>query len=248
MVNNTSSSPFLSILFPAHNEQDRLLDALMAANEYLKKKNFSSEIIIVENASTDDTLAIANTFAASHDHVRVFHQDERGKGRAVRYGMLEAKGKYRFVCDVDLSMPIEEIDHFLPSQQSAYDIAIASREARGAVRYGEPLYRHLVGRVFNNLVRLLTLPDLNDTQCGFKCFTAEAAELLFPKMTITGWTFDVEILAIAKQAGLKVIEIPIQWYYHEHSKIHVLRDSMRMAADLLIIRRNIRRGTYASKN
>lgn len=94
-------------------------------------------------------------------------------------------------------------------------------------------------------MRLLTLPELNDTQCGFKCFTAKAADTLFPKMTIFGWTFDVEILAIARQMNLKVIEVPIHWYYHEHSKVHVLRDSARMALDLLLIRRNIRHGEYA---
>jgi glycosyltransferase involved in cell wall biosynthesis len=239
---------YLTILFPAHNEQDRLLDALISADKFLSGKDYHAEVIVIENASADDTLAIANEFAAKHEYVRVIHEEEAGKGRAVRRGMLEAQGEYRFICDVDLSMPIEEIDHFLPPQQSGYDVAIASREAKGAVRYGEPLYRHLIGRVFNGLVQLLALPDLNDTQCGFKCFTADAADKLFPKMTITGWTFDVEILAIARQLRLKVIEVPIKWYYHEHSKIHVLRDSIHMALDLLIIRRNKRRGIYARQN
>jgi len=145
-------------------------------------------------------------------------------------------------------MPIEEIAHFLPPEQEGYDIAIASREAKGAKRIGEPLYRHLVGRVFNLLVQVLTLPELNDTQCGFKCFTAQAAEDLFPKMTITGWTFDVEILAIARQSGYRIIEVPIPWYYKSHSKIHVMRDSMKMASDLLVIRRNIRQGKYVQPN
>ena len=125
------------------------------------------------------------------------------------------------------------------------DIAIASREAPGAIRYNEPHYRHLVGRVFNNMVRWLVLPRLQDTQCGFKCFTAAAAERLFPLQTIMGWTFDVEILAIAFKIGLRIEEIPIPWYYHGNSKVKVLRDSLRMASDLFTIRRNLRRGTYA---
>ena len=242
---NDSSIPFLSVIFPAHNEETRLPAALQAADSFLKEQSFSSELIIVENGSSDQTRSIAEEFAGKHRYVRVLHNDLPGKGRAVQTGMLNARGQYRFVCDVDLSMPVSEISLFLPPQSSNYDVAIASREAKGAVRIGEPLYRHWIGRIFNGLVRLLTLPKLNDTQCGFKCFTAKAAETLFPKMTITGWTFDVEILAIANQMGFKVIEVPIHWYYHEHSKVHVLRDSMRMAADLLIIRRKIRRGEYA---
>ena len=239
-----NSTPFLSILFPAHNEESRLQDALLQVERFRSQQKFSCELIIIENASQDATLSIARAFAAKHDYVRVVHDDLPGKGRAVQKGMLLAKGAYRFICDVDFSMPIDEIVHFLPPEQEGFDIAIASREAKGAVRYDEPFYRHVVGRVFNSLVRMLTLPELNDTQCGFKCFTAAAAETLFPKMTIYGWTFDVEILAIARKMKLRTIEIPIPWYYRPHSKIHVLRDSVHMALDLFRIRRNLRRGVY----
>ena len=240
-----NSQPFLSILFPAHNEELRLPDSLLKADDFIKKQSYPCELIIIENASVDATLSIAQTFARAHDYVRVIREELPGKGRAVQKGMLQAKGTYRFICDVDLSMPIEEIAHFLPPERGDFDIAIASREARGAVRYDEPFYRHVVGRVFNSLVRILTLPELNDTQCGFKCFTAEAAETLFPKMTIYGWTFDVEILAIARQMKLRTIEVPIPWYYKPHSKIHVMHDSVHMALDLLLIRRNLRRGVYS---
>ncbi|NMC84113.1 MAG: glycosyltransferase family 2 protein [Anaerolineaceae bacterium] len=239
-----SHSPYLSILFPAHNEEARLPETLTQVEAFLQQQDFACEVIIIENASTDATLAIAEEYARQHAYVRVLHDDLPGKGRAVQKGMLAARGDYRFVCDVDLSMPITEIRRFLPPQSIPFDVAIASREAPGAIRYGEPYYRHLVGRVFNSLVRLLTLPELNDTQCGFKCFTAAAAETLFPRMTIFGWTFDVEILAIARQLKYRIIEVPIPWYYHEHSKIHVLRDSMRMALDLFLIRRNVRQGVY----
>lgn len=239
-----NSTPFLSILFPAHNEESRLHDALLQVDRFRSQQSFSCELIVIENASQDATLNIAQAFAAEHDYVTVVHDDLPGKGRAVQKGMLLAKGAYRFICDVDLSMPIDEIVHFLPPEQEGFDIAIASREAKGAVRYDEPFYRHVVGRVFNSLVRILTLPELNDTQCGFKCFTAAAAETLFPKMTIYGWTFDVEILAIARKMKLRTIEIPIPWYYRPHSKIHVLRDSVHMALDLFRIRRNLRRGIY----
>jgi dolichyl-phosphate beta-glucosyltransferase len=245
MTGTQKTIPYLSIIFPAHNEETRLLYALTSVDSFLMKFPHSAEVVVVENASSDRTLEIARQFTETHPYLRVLHSDIPGKGLAVQRGMLEANGEYRFVCDVDLSMPVEEIANFLPPQHSGYDIAIASREAKGAVRYDEPLYRHLIGRVFNGLVQLLVLPDLNDTQCGFKCFTAAAAEALFPKMTIPGWTFDVEVLAIARQKKLKVIEVPIHWYYHEGSKVHVMRDSLHMAMDLLLIRKKLRRGDYA---
>ena len=241
----TSQTPFLSIIFPAHNEEERLPETLAAAMDFVRKQPYPAEVVIVENASTDRTLEIAQAFAAQNEGIIVLHLDLPGKGRAVQTGMLIAKGSYRFICDVDLSMPIGEIPRFLPPQLQDVDIVIASREAPGAVRYDEPQYRHLVGRVFNNMVRWLTLPHLQDTQCGFKCFSAEAAEKLFPLQTITGWTFDVEILAIAYKMGFRIKEIPIPWYFHGHSKVNVLRDSIRMALDLFKIRRNLRRGVYA---
>lgn len=236
--------PYLSILFPAHDEETRLPEALQQADAFIQKQPFDCEMLIIENASSDHTQAIAQEFAASRPFVRVLHTDLPGKGRAVQLGMNEARGSYRFICDVDLSMPIAEISRFLPPAIDNFDIAIASREAPGAVRYGEPYYRHLTGRVFNALVQILALPELNDTQCGFKCFSAEAAAVLFPKMTIPGWTFDVEILAIARRRHMRILEIPIPWYYQAHSKIHVLRDSLHMATDLFTIRRNLRRGFY----
>jgi len=244
MTSAKSATPYLSIIFPAHNEESRLIDALSSVDGFINRHSFAAEVIVVENASTDATLAIANDFAANHPYLNVLHSDVPGKGLAVQKGMLAARGQYRFVCDVDLSMPVEEIEKFLPKAGSTYDIAIASREAKGAVRHDEPLYRHLIGRIFNGLVQMLVLPDLNDTQCGFKCFSTAAAETLFTRMTIPGWTFDVEILAIARLLKMKIVEVPIHWYYHEHSKVHVLRDSLRMAMDLLIIRKKLRRGEY----
>ncbi len=239
-----SSIPFLSIIFPAHNEEERLPETLRQVDNFITSQSFLTEVIIVENASTDRTLEIAREFAVDHPYIQVIHLDLSGKGRAVQTGMLAAKGAYRFICDVDLSMPITEITRFLPPHNKDVDIVIASREAPGAVRYHEPQYRHLVGRVFNNLVRWIILPHLQDTQCGFKCFTAEAAESLFPLQTITGWTFDVEILAVAYHRRYRIEEIPIQWYYQPRSKVNVWKDSLKMARDLLLIRRKLSRGDY----
>lgn len=242
----SSLTPTLSIIFPAHNEEQRLPDTLEKTKAFISQQPYAVEVVIVENASTDRTLEIATGFANSFPNVTVIHEDRPGKGLAVQRGMLESKGLYRFICDVDLSMPIDEIPRFFPPALKDVDIAIGSREAKGSVRYNEPEFRHFVGRIFNNLVRWFALPHLQDTQCGFKCFSAKAAETLFPLQTIQGWTFDVEILAVARQFGYRIAEVPIPWYYQPNSKIHVFRDSLHMALDLLKIRKNIRQKRYAS--
>lgn len=140
-------------------------------------------------------------------------------------------------------MPIEEIYRFLPPS-CEYEVAIASREAPGAVRYNEPYYRHLSGRVFNLLIRRLVLPGLQDTQCGFKCFRDRVVEDIFQYQTMNGWSFDVELLVIARRHGYPIQEIGIPWTYSRGSRVNVLRDSWRMALDLLTIRRNARQGIY----
>jgi len=239
--------PFLSIIIPAYNEQSRLPNTLGQVFHFLAKQSFKSEVIVVENGSTDKTFEVVQKFAEQHKNLRVIHNEERGKGGAVQRGVREAHGEYVFICDADLSMPVEEISKFLPRALKDFDIAIGSREAPGAVRYNEPYYRHLTGRVFNMLIRLMVLPNLQDTQCGFKCLRAEVARDIFPFQTLTGWAFDVELLYIAHHHGYGILEIPIDWYFNADSKVRVLRDSWRMFIDLLVIRRNARRGRYDRK-
>lgn len=206
------------------------------------------EVLVVENGSQDNTFRIAQEFATNYPLLKVLQNGQSGKGRAIRQGMLAATGEYRFMCDVDLSMPVEEIKHFLPPALSGFDVAIASREAPGAIRYGEPYYRHLVGRIYNGMIRTLALPGLDDTQCGFKCFKGSVVQDLFGQQTMTGWSFDVEILFIARLMGYRVVEVPIHWYYNPHSKISVARDSLKMGLDLLTIRYNALRGVYSRSN
>lgn len=237
-------NPYLSVIIPAHNEEHRLPKAIAALFDFLAQQTYSSEVILVENGSQDRTLELAQALAKQHAGLFVLHEDQPGKGLAVRRGMLTARGEYRFMCDVDFSMPVSEINRFFPPLLEGADIAIASREAKGAQRFHEPPFRHVIGRVFNLMIRTITLPEYHDTQCGFKCFTAQAAELLFPRQTIQGWTFDVEILFMARKLGLRVIEVPIPWYYNPESKVHVLRDSIQMGIDLLRIRWQAWRGFY----
>lgn len=238
------TTPFLSIIIPAYNEEHRLPRTLEQIFTFLGEQSYTAEVLVVENGSNDKTFEIASEFAKHNPNLHVSREKMRGKGNAVRRGMLEAKGEYRFLCDADLSMPIAEVNKFLPPVLNDVDIAIASREVAGAVRYNEPHYRHLTGRVFNNLIRLLVLPDLQDTQCGFKCFRAAVAEDVFHYQTLTGWSFDVEILYIAQRKGYQIREIPINWYFKADTKISVLQDSWQMFLDLLTIRRNARRGLY----
>ena len=241
-------NPFLSIIIPAYNEENRLPNTLEQVFHFLEKQSYASEVIVVENGSTDKTFEFAQKLAHQYKNLRVIHNEERGKGGAVLRGVREALGEYVFICDADLSMPVAEISKFLPPTLNDFDIAIGSREAPGAVRYNEPYYRHLTGRVFNMLIRLMVLPDLQDTQCGFKCLRAGVARDIFPFQTLTGWAFDVELLYIAYLHGYRILEIPIDWYFNADSKVRVLRDSWRMFIDLLVIRRNARRGYYDRKS
>lgn len=216
----------------------------MQVLSFLSQQSYQAEVLIVENGSHDRTAEIAQEFSQRHQNVRLFREPHPGKGLAVRRGMLEAIGEYRFICDADLSMPIQEVNRFIPPQLSDFDIAIGSREVPGAVRYNEPRYRHLIGRVFNMLVRLLTIPGIHDTQCGFKCFHAQTAQDLFRIQVLDGWTFDVEVLYIALRRGYSIVEVPIPWYYSPGSRIHLLRDTVTMFSDLFRIRRNWRQGLY----
>ena len=145
-------------------------------------------------------------------------------------------------------MPIEEVNKFLPPQLEGVEIAIASREAAGAVRYDEPQFRHLGGRLINAFIQLFALPGLNDTQCGFKCFTAPAASDLFNHQTMPGWSFDIELLYIARSRGYIIAEIPIPWTYHQESKVNAFQDAIKILLDIRTIRKNAEQGLYDPEN
>jgi len=238
------SLPLLSIIIPAHNEENRLPRSLEQVFAFLARQSYEAEVLVVENGSSDRTLEIAQGYAEKHKNLRVLREAGTGKGLAVRRGMLEARGEYRFMCDADLSMPIEEVNKFLPPARSDFDVAIGSREVPGAVRYDEPFYRHTGGRLINLIIRVLMLPGLQDTQCGFKCFRAAAAERLFQCQTLDGWSFDIEILFVAYRLGYRIVEIPVDWYYRPESKVSAIRDALRMIGDIFLIRANARRGRY----
>ncbi|MBN2677413.1 MAG: glycosyltransferase [Anaerolineaceae bacterium] len=222
----------------------RLPTTVACVDAFIKSQTYLSEIIIVENASTDTTYELAMEMRKTIRNLQVLREPVKGKGQAVKRGMLAARGEYRLICDADLAMPVTQIHKFIPPALTDFDVAIASREAKGAQRYNEPLYRHLIGRVFNYLVRILVLPGLQDTQCGFKCFRAGVVEQIFKRQSMSGWAFDVELLAIAQELGYSIREIPIEWYYGPHSRVRLIVDAPKMFNDLIKIRVNLRRGVY----
>lgn len=236
--------PLLSLIIPAYNEGERLPQTLPPVFAFLEAQPYPFEIILVNNNSRDNTRAIALEFAASHPYLRVLDEPRQGKGAAVRSGMLAAAGEYLFMADADFSMPVEEIAKFLPPKLEGYDVAIGNREGPGAVRYNEPQYRHLMGRVFNFYVKVLAIPGHEDTQCGFKCFRRDVALDILPYQTIDGWAFDVELLFIALRRGYTIVEVPIHWYYGENSRVSPVRDTVNMIREVLKIRYNGFMGRY----
>ncbi len=176
---------------------------------------------MVNDGSSDSTVSIVVKLSESDGRIKLIDLPHGGKGAAVRRGMDEARGEWRFLCDADLSMPIDNLVRFFAGVDGhpEYDVAIASREAPGARRFNEPKSRHVKGRLFNYAVKILALRGIEDTQCGFKLFSAESATRLFPHQSLDGWAFDVELLVMAKKAGFGVGEVPIDWYYGEGSKM-----------------------------
>jgi dolichyl-phosphate beta-glucosyltransferase len=158
--------------------------------------------------------------------------------------MLAARGEYRFICDADLSMPIEEILNFLPPQVNDYEVIIASREGEGARRVDEPEYRHVMGRVLNFIIKVAAVRGINDTQCGFKMFNRQAAEDLFSVQQMVGIGFDIELLFIAKKRGYKIKQVPITWYFNADSRMRLIHDSLHVLLEIFEIRRNWSRGVY----
>ena len=239
-----TARPFVSIIIPALNEERRLSSSLVVIDDFLSKQSYTAEVIVVENGSTDDTVGVVQRFATEHPYVKLYAGEPRGKGRAVRRGMLAANGEYRFICDADLSMPIEELAKFLPPGLEHYDVAIGSREGPGAHRYGEPFRRHFIGRVANFLIKLLAVKGFEDTQCGFKSFSRLAAEDLFSVQRTNGVGFDVELLYVAQKRGYHIVEVPIDWYYNAESKMRLFQDSIGVIGEILEVRRNWRAGLY----
>ncbi len=241
-------APFLSVIIPAYNEAARIIATLETLAQYLHGQAYGWEVIIVDDGSDDATASLAERWSSERDGFRLESIRHGGKGAAVRHGMLAATGKYRFMCDADLAMPIAHLSDFLACMSKGYDIVIGSRQIAGANRYGESSSRHLMGRAFNKTVQLLAVRGLQDTQCGFKCFSAAAANELFPLQRTTGWGFDVELLYLARKRKMRILEIPIEWHHDADSRLSPASAGLSMLRDVLALRWRGLSGGYSSSN
>jgi glycosyltransferase involved in cell wall biosynthesis len=236
----------LSVVIPMLNEEAGIGECLLRVSAFLDARAAGWEIVVVDDGSTDTTVAIVEAFARQEPRVKLLKQQHQGKGAAIQRGMAAAQGEWRLMTDADLSVPPEHWDAFLDAaERAAADIVIGSREATGAQRIGEPAWRHVIGRAFNMVVQLVAVPGINDTQCGFKLIRAEAARALFPLITIDGFAFDVELLFLARRAGFVIREVGVIWICRRDSRVRMSRGAAAFLDVLRIRLRHRARGQHA---
>ena len=237
----------VSIIVPAYNEEHRLAPTLARLSSYLATQPLRWEIVVVDDGSRDATCAVVLAAMRDIPQLRLVRQTpNRGKGAAVRLGMREARGQIRVMSDADGSMPPEQLPRLLaPILARRADIAIGSRYADGArVSAPQPLYRRLWSRLCNQIIQRSLVPGIRDTQCGFKAFTARAAQDLFARGRIDGWAFDLEILALARRRGYPIAEVAVTWIDDQRSRVNPWKDMLKVVREALAIRRNLRSGVY----
>jgi dolichyl-phosphate beta-glucosyltransferase len=234
----------LSVVIPAFNEARRLPRTLAATRAYLKERGISYEILVVDDGSTDDTAHVASAFPGVH---LLSYGKNLGKGAAVRYGVLRAQGERVLFMDADLATPMEELEKLEGAlTQVGVGFAIGSRPLRESqLLVRQPWWRELCGRGFNKVVQLLATPGIQDTQCGFKLLTRDAAQAIFSRTTLNGFSFDVEALYVARRLGMGIAEVPVQWAHQEGAaafsgRMQYLKQGVRMLTDLWQIRRQHR--------
>jgi glycosyltransferase involved in cell wall biosynthesis len=239
-------NPKYSIIIPAYNERRRIGATLDKVVDYVREQGWSVEILVVNDGSKDDTVQIINSYAARYPEVRLIENPgNRGKGYAVRNGMLNAKGEILLFTDADLSSPISEAPKLFAAIERGADVAIGSRWLDPSLQFErQPFKRRVLSRTFNLFLRVLLGLNFRDTQCGFKAFTRGASEKIFPLQQINRWGFDPEILYLARRARLKVAEVAVAWGHDDRSTINPFRDGMRMGTEALKVRWYSMAGKY----
>ena len=235
-----------SIVLPAYNESARIAATLGRILAHANQRGWQIEVIVVNDGSTDDTARIVREYASKHPALRLLENPgNRGKGYSVRDGMLQAQGDILLFSDADLSSPIAEADKLFSAIHQGADVAIGSRWVKTELQIKrQPLYRQFLGRIFNLALRLVLGLNFKDTQCGFKAFTRDAAQKLFPLQRIERWGFDPELLYLARKRGLAVIEVPVAWSHREGTRINPVLDGIRMLGEIFVIRWNALSGKY----
>lgn len=238
--------PDLSIVLPMYNEARRLASSMPGLIQYFSQQPYSHEYIIVDDGSSDGTPNLAREYFGSSENVRLIEsRPNRGKGHAVKVGMLAARGKIILFSDADLSTPPAEVEKFRPWFDKGFQIVIGSRKMRGAnITHHQPLWRESLGKVFTWLTNRIATNGLSDITCGFKAFTYEAAQGLFAKSVIDDWSFDAEVLFVAQRLGYRIKEVPVTWHDIPGTKVRLWKDAFRSITGLMNIRLNWLRGKY----
>lgn len=239
----------ISVIIPAYNEETRILPTLQRLLDYLNERFEEFEIIVVDDGSSDRTADITDQLRREKSTIDLIsYMPNKGKGHAIKRGVLASKHSLLLTCDADMSTPIEEIEKLIPYIKNNYDIAIGSRALQGSdIVIRQPWYREGMGKTFNLFVRTLVMGGIKDTQCGFKLFKGEVARELFAKSLIKGFSFDVEILFLARKSGYKIKEVPVKWLNSPNSKVRLITDPIKMLLELLKIRINWLTDEYNAK-
>ncbi len=247
--------PSQTVVIPAYNESFRIAKSLRTVLTYLADQDYPADVLLVDDGSTDNTAAVARSLASEFPNLHVETIPHGGKAAAVLWGLEHATGDRVLFADADLATPITYLAAFRAAADEGADVVIGSREGQEASRIGEPEFRHLMGRGFNALVRLLLLPGIHDTQCGFKLFTAEARDEILPRLLLYRdvdgeisapkvTAFDVELLVVARRLGMEIVIVPVTWTYGEQSKVNPIGDTVTNFSDVANVKWNDLRGRY----
>ncbi len=212
---------YLSVVIPAYNEEKRIKKTLLEVDKFLSDQNYAYEIIVADDGSSDGTVKLVKNLKENIKNLIVINNKENhGKGYVVRQGLTEAKGKYRLFMDADNATTIDQVQNLLPFFKEGYNVVIGDRDLKESqIKKHQPFYKEALGDMGNLLIRVLAVPGIKDTQCGFKCFSARFVEEVFPKLKINRWGFDIEILALAKKFDYKIKTVPVVWINDEKSKV-----------------------------
>jgi glycosyltransferase involved in cell wall biosynthesis len=253
-LTDDAALPDVSVIVPVFNEASRIERSLETLWRFFHDREEVAEILVVDDGSNDDTVSLAKSFATDHPNVCVLPEEHRGKAAAVLEGIQQARGHIVGFMDVDLATPLETWEQCKSAIEAGAGVAIASREGLGSQRVGEPWYRHAMGRIFNAMVRILLLPGIDDTQCGFKFFSRAAIDDIQPRQQLYRHAgivsiprvtaFDVELLYIARKHGHRIAVIPVTWQYGTQSKVNPITDTLQNVRDVLLVRFNGWRGRY----